>query len=113
MESPHSASQDTTCYRMQAEVPLSGPIEAKIAWAEHCHREWGHRLLKDAGTAALLGRLEKAISLSREEMAATGIVDICRGCEEVGGGSCCGAGLENRYDARLLLINLLLGVELY
>jgi len=39
-------------------------------------------------------------------------VDECRDCEEREGGSCCGAGLENRYDVSLLLTNLLLGVKL-
>ena len=29
-----------------------------------------------------------------------------------GGGSCCGAGIENRYSPELLLINLLLGATL-
>ena len=34
------------------------------------------------------------------------------GCERDEGGSCCGAGLEDRYDGVTLLVNLLLGAEL-
>jgi len=45
-------------------------------------------------------------------MLRTGIVDLCRECEEKEGGSCCGAGLENHYSGMLLLINRLLGVAL-
>jgi hypothetical protein len=37
---------------------------------------------------------------------------MCAECEIREGGSCCGAGLEDKYDERLLLINRLLGVEL-
>jgi hypothetical protein len=41
-----------------------------------------------------------------------GIVETCKHCDEQEGGSCCGAGLENKFDTFLLLINLLLGVSL-
>jgi hypothetical protein len=53
-----------------------------------------------------------AVAASRLEMAQTGIAEICRRCDQEEGGSCCGAGIENRYDGWLLLINLLLGVVL-
>ena len=112
MEQTDSFPKDPMRSPMPEEPPLSNPIGSKIAWAEACYRELGSSLLKDSGIAALLSRLEEAISASRKEMAATGIVEICRECEEIEGGSCCGAGLENRYNARLLLINLLLGVRL-
>ena len=36
----------------------------------------------------------------------------CLSCEVDDGGSCCGAGLEDKYDGVLLLLNLLLGVRL-
>jgi hypothetical protein len=45
-------------------------------------------------------------------MAETGIVGLCRECEMERGGSCCGAGIENRYDVWLLLTNLLLEGEM-
>jgi hypothetical protein len=40
------------------------------------------------------------------------IVEICKRCDEEEGGSCCGAGMENKFDTFLLLVNLLLGVTL-
>ncbi|MCJ7683566.1 MAG: hypothetical protein MUO68_04655 [Desulfobacteraceae bacterium] len=91
---------------------LSSPIEKKIAWAHHCYREFGNDLLKEKRLVDLLVDLKAAIVASRREMALTGIVEVCRRCEQEEGGSCCGAGLENRYGGWLLLINLLLGVKL-
>jgi hypothetical protein len=94
------------------EISLSSPIEEKIAWARsHCER-FGEALLKDREIADLLGNLREAVAASRREMARTGIAEICRRCDREEGGSCCGVGIENRYDAWLLLINMLLGVRL-
>ena len=90
---------------------LSSPIEEKIFWARHCYKEFGNDLLKEKGLVDLLAHLKTAIADSRKEMARTGIVEVCRRCEQEEGGSCCGAGLENRYDGWLLLINLLLGIN--
>jgi hypothetical protein len=94
------------------QAPLESPIKAKIAWAEKCFREKGDLLLEDKGIADLLGTLQAAIHRSHDEMVQSGIADECRDCEQIGGGSCCGAGLEDRYGGTLLLINLLLGVHL-
>ncbi len=94
------------------QTSLSNPIEEKIAWAQHCYQEFGDDLLKEKKLFDLLAHLKAAVVVSRREMALTGIVEICRRCEMEEGGSCCGAGLENRYDGWLLLINLLLGVKL-
>jgi hypothetical protein len=41
-----------------------------------------------------------------------GVVNACRHCEEEEGGSCCGAGIENKYSPTLLLLHLLLSGEL-
>lgn len=92
--------------------PLSSPIEEKIAWAENCYNKSDSQFFKDRTIIDLLDRLKKAIQTSHEEMTAAGIVDLCRECERNEGGSCCGAGLENKYDGWLLLINLLLNVKL-
>ena len=94
------------------QTSLSSPIEEKIAWAQHCYQEFGNDLLKEKKLVDLLANLKAAVLASRREMALTGIVEVCRRCELEEGGSCCGAGLENRYDGWLLLINLLLGVKL-
>jgi len=93
-------------------ISLTSPIEEKIAWARSRYREFGDALIKERGIADLLNNLKDAAAASRKEMARTGIVEICRRCDQEEGGSCCGAGIENRYDAWLLLINLLLGARL-
>ena len=93
-------------------VPLASPIGDKIAWAQKCTEERGELLLRDPVVAGLLSRLEKVSSATREELAQTGIIQECRACEEEEGGSCCGAGIENRYEGIMLLINGLLGVKM-
>jgi hypothetical protein len=45
-------------------------------------------------------------------MIEAGVLTACTHCDEEEGGSCCGAGIENKYTPVLLLINLLLGVTL-
>jgi hypothetical protein len=92
--------------------PPAGPIASKIAWAEMCRSRLKDVFEHDQRVAALMVRFRDAVRASRREMAATGIVRLCRQCEEDEGGSCCGEGLEDRYDPWLLLINLLLGTPL-
>jgi hypothetical protein len=94
------------------EISLESPIDAKIAWAEKRYHDVMGRLLGDQEIGVLLDKLKGAIRASHMEMTEAGVVDACRDCEEREGGSCCGAGLENRYDGSLLLINLLLGAKL-
>ena len=92
--------------------PASRSIIEKITWAERRYEEKGEFFLMDERAAALLSRLKAAVHASSMAMAVAGIADECRTCEEREGGSCCGAGLENKYDGVLLLINLLLGIPL-
>jgi hypothetical protein len=92
--------------------PLSSPIEEKIAWAEDCFERFGSKFFKDRTITDLLDRLKKAVQNSHEEMIAAGIFNLCSECERNEGGSCCGNGIENKYDGWLLLINLLLNVRL-
>ncbi|MGD8982379.1 MAG: hypothetical protein PVH99_05570 [Desulfobacteraceae bacterium] len=94
------------------EISLESPIDAKIAWAEKRYHEVKGELRGDQEIPLLLDKLKGAIHASHKEMAEAGVVNECRDCEEREGGSCCGSGLENRYDGSLLLINLLLGVKL-
>jgi hypothetical protein len=93
-------------------IPLNSPITEKISWARECHGRFGSRLLEDGAVSDLLRRLDQAVLASAKAMADAGIAHICRACDRVEGGACCGAGLENRYDGWLLLINLLLGATL-
>jgi hypothetical protein len=94
------------------DIPVTSSVRERIAWAETCSEEKGGLLLRDERSVALLSRLKGAVRASRTAMAVTGVADECRTCEEREGGSCCGAGLENKYDGTLLLINLLLGIQL-
>jgi hypothetical protein len=94
------------------EPTLDAVVEAKTAWAKACLDRERSRLLEDQSLAELLEALKNTVRRSRERMLHTGIVDLCRDCEEKEGGSCCGAGLEKHYSGILLLINLLLGVAL-
>jgi len=89
----------------------AGAIWDRIAIAQ----AWEHIPFDFAGdetTRTLLDRLDRAIEASHREMETLGIPAVCRACEEVGGGSCCGAGMERIYEPELLFVNRLLGVEL-
>ena len=60
----------------------------------------------------LLSRYDRAIGHTWRIMNETGVVAICTECAIRDGGSCCGSGIEQKFDVFLLLINLLLGAEL-
>ena len=87
-------------------------IQQKIKLARALHAEWGYELRRDLSIRELLGKLEESLETSREAMLAYGTVEACKRRDEEEGGSCCGAGLENKFDKFLLLMNLLLGVSL-
>ena len=91
---------------------LTDSIGKKIDWAVSCHRSLRDVLMAEPEVRTLLGTLSDAVRASREAQAASGVGDVCRRCAERDGGSCCGAGIEDRYDGWLLLINLLLGRRL-
>ena len=91
------------------EVSIESIIEEKIAWAKNCYQKYGADLLRDEEIDHLLKKLKEAIHASRSEMAKLDIIEYCSLCDRADGGSCCGAGLENRYTGILILINLLLG----
>jgi hypothetical protein len=55
---------------------------------------------------------QKSIERNWVVMHETGIVEECTSCALQDGGSCCGSGIENKFDVVNLLINLLLGVKL-
>lgn len=87
-------------------------IQDKIRQAQSLYGLWGDTLKKETQINNLLEGLERCVINSREFMLDFRIVEICKRCDEEEGGSCCGAGLENKFDTFLLLINLLLGVTL-
>ncbi len=89
-----------------------GTIQEKICRARLLEQRWGDTLRADANVQRLMARLEANLAASFQAMIDTGIVQACTRCDEEEGGSCCGAGIENRYSEMLLLLNLLLGVDL-
>lgn len=93
-------------------VPFEGSIEEKITWAETCLKHFQATRAGEETLSWLLTRLQEAITGSRDALYASGISRICRECDLEEGGSCCAAGLENRYDPWLLLTNLFLGLRL-
>jgi len=87
-------------------------IQVKIKLARKLYDMWGNVLRNEPHISNLLVELEDSIRNGRQVMLDFGIVESCKWCDEEEGGSCCGAGLENKFDTYLLLINLLLGVNL-
>ncbi len=87
-------------------------IADKIRLARALYSSWGEQLQGEPHIHDLSKKLEKSIKTSREAMQALGLIEICKRCDEEEGGSCCGAGLENKFDTFLLLMNCLMGVSL-
>jgi hypothetical protein len=87
-------------------------VQEKIEQAHNLLETCGSSLIKDPHIHALLRKLRDCIENTNQSMVTLGVVAECKNCEEREGGSCCGSGIENKYEAVLLLINLLLGVSL-
>jgi len=87
-------------------------IYEKIEQAHNLFATCGSSLIEDPQIHALLRKLRDCIENTNQNMVTLGVVAECKNCEEREGGSCCGSGIENKYDAVLLLINLLLGFSL-
>jgi len=87
-------------------------IEDKMRTARQMYDSWSDQLKREPHIHQLIEKLERCLENSRAAMLELGIVEICKHCDEEEGGSCCGAGLENKFDTVLLLTNLLLGVSL-
>jgi hypothetical protein len=91
------------------DLSTSRTIEQKIAQAHKRLEACGSSLKEDPSIQALLRKLRTCIENTNHSMFTLGVVAECKNCEEKEGGSCCGAGIEDKYDIVLLLINLLLG----
>jgi hypothetical protein len=87
-------------------------IEEKIEQAHKLLQTCGGSLVEDPSICVLLRKLRDCIENTNQSMRTLGVVTECKNCEEKEGGSCCGAGIENKYGVVLLLINLLLGGSL-
>lgn len=92
--------------------PFSLTVKQRIAWAGDAFDRLRIRFYEDEASSLLLKRLQKAINVSKKLSEQIGISEICHKCDRLEGGSCCGAGMENRYDGWLLLVNMLLQVNL-
>lgn len=97
----------------QSAGPVPPPaILEKIETARQLFEEYGVLLRTDARVAARLECAREKIEQSRKAGVESGVAAACRRCDEEEGGSCCGAGIENRYTPVLLLANLLMGKSL-
>ncbi len=104
--------------KVRTEIVLLPPdhrnlkIVDKILLARELFKSAGGRLKDDEYIRGLLLAVMEKSKTSSHLMQELGVSELCRQCDEEEGGSCCGAGIENRYDAVLLLLNLLAGVDL-
>jgi len=89
-----------------------GTIEEKVNWAREQFALCQGLFFSDPKLLELVTAFRNAVGSSHTEMQEAGIAHICRRCETEAGGSCCGAGIEDRYDQWILIANLLLGVNL-
>ena len=87
-------------------------IYEKIEQAQDLFESRGDSLRQSPSIAALLNKLQECIEDTKDSMLKLGVVAECKHCEEQEGGSCCGTGIENKYDVELLLVNLLLEASL-
>jgi hypothetical protein len=86
--------------------------EKEIVRARDLFTEFGEGLTGDRTLTALLDRYEAAIGRTKKWMRDREVVAACSACAGERPGSCCFQGVEEWYDAVMLLVNLLLGVEL-
>jgi len=91
-------------------TPLA--VEKKIEQALELNSIWGDRLRQDPLISSLIHKLHRCLENTRKKMITLQVVSECKSCEEEEGGSCCGSGIEDKYDTFLLLTNLLLGSTL-
>jgi hypothetical protein len=87
-------------------------IDEKIEQAHNLYSARGDSLRQDPSIRTLLNKLQECIEKTKDSMLKLGVVAECKHCEEQEGGSCCGTGIENKYDVELLLMNLLLEASL-
>ena len=99
--------------RKQNESRTTSPtIQEKIEQAQDLFETCGDSLRENPSIRALLNKLQECIDNTNQRMLILDVVAECKNCEEREGGSCCGTGIENKYDVELLLVNLLLEASL-
>ncbi len=97
-----------------SKIPLGAdhPIKIKIKWANWLYELIGQQLIQDPQVSELLTDYKESIHNTWKIMKNTGVVAECTKCALYDGGSCCGSGIENKFDVVNLLINRLFGVNL-
>ncbi len=95
--------------RMLNRTHLQSTLPEKMDHARDLLSRYGSYLRSDTLLQALLEQYQDALQAGRKAMIETGMSGICHECDRLEGGSCCGSGIERKYDSTLLLLNLLLG----
>ena len=99
--------------KKESDTQSSSPtIQEKIEQAQDLFESCGDSLRENPSIRTLLNKLQECIENTKDSMLKLGVVAECEHCEEQEGGSCCGTGIENKYDVELLLVNLLLEASL-
>lgn len=98
--------------KKQLLIGINHSIEAKIASARAVFEEVGMNFLENPVIVTCLEEYQAKIAASWRVMQQSGVVAICTDCAINTGGSCCAQGIENKFDATLLFINLLFGKSL-
>ena len=93
-------------------IGLDYSIEEKISCANKIFNTYSEQLQNNKGLNLILKEYRRAIDNTWHIMNDTGICEICTKCAVEEGGSCCGDGIENKFDVVLLLINLFFGCSL-
>lgn len=97
---------------MDNKATEAGPLHEKLKIARELCRRAGIGFLRDEGLARLLESYRRACRKSGRLRGEAGVTAQCGICERLEGGSCCGAGIELRYDVWMLFMNLILGAKL-
>ena len=87
-------------------------IQQEIKKATYLYKRYGKILLEDPDMGFLINRYRESIRKSQLTMKEFGVIEACSSCAGVDTSGCCFSGVEDWYDAYLLLINLLLGREI-
>ncbi len=93
-------------------IGLDYPIVKKIDWANAIFNNYKEQLRNNLVIKELLKNYKEKIDNTWLIMKNTGVCDICMRCATLDGGSCCGDGIEDKFDGILLLVNLLFGCSL-
>ncbi len=79
--------------------------------AKKLYARYGEDLSQDKEIKELLNRYQSNITATNLKMQNKAVVKTCSVCATEKAGSCCMQDVEEWYDPKLLLINLLMGAE--